>query len=965
MNIVLKLSAAPIALSIALISSSASAQGVPANASDAKDAENAIVVVGSSIKQAIDKSPLPVTVLSSADIAKTGQMSATDVIQNLPAMQGFVPASSSVNGGGGGVSTAAIHALPSKYTLTLLDGQRVAPQALGSVQGGGYGVNIESIPLEAVESIEVLRDGAGALYGADAVAGVVNFRLKKDYNKFDAYITGSAPQRKGGSSWSAGFSKGFGKLSEDGYNVFVSYSHDVQGSLGASQRSFSRNGAVFPFTANGKSYFMNNATGNTEPANISFSSNGKSYAYSPYLMANGNCGNALAAPQTTDGSTTCRFNYAGTVQDIPYSKRDSGMFKATVKAGESGEVWVSGIFSQYDMTAQYAASAQPMGINATTRFPSLWNKYVVPYMAANGIDPSTVTSATLGYRSISAGGRADDYGSMMSHISAGYDGSFKGFDIHLALTESHVHATDSAAGGYTDYNQLAAAVASGAYDPVTGQGASALQSSLLNGYRFSTTDSDVKSAKLNIQHKLFALPGGDAIMSLGGEYDHTSYKVSYGDLILSQSGFATQPASSDYPVGGSYGQVPFSAKRGNWGIFTEMKFPVTSKLEINAQGRYDSYSRVHSDNVYSSTQTDSNGLFVQLPSANLGNTFNSATGKLALRYTPNRYIAFRSSIGTGFRAPALSDIAGAVVFNGTTSGTYGCPFPGSAGCQPGSAQYDLLLGPNGQSGANGLKPEKSVNWGLGVAITPRSGLYFNLDYWNVKITHQIQSQGIAEQDGFTNPGKYGSLFVNPYQDPAGYQTIAFQQLPFNGGEAKYSGIDWDVGYSTRTPIGKLSANWSGTWMLTQKYSYSDGGTYNTDLGTYGPDQQVVFRVVSQASIGLETGKFSNSFTGHFKSGYHDQAYTAAQGVIFTNVNGQPGTAVDFGGLSIPAYVTVDWQGSYQVNAMLKVTVGIKNLTDKDPPLSLQTGGGGNQVGYDGRYYDPIGRSFYGRVNVKF
>jgi iron complex outermembrane receptor protein len=64
-------------------------------------------------------------------------------------------------------------------------------------------------------------------------------------------------------------------------------------------------------------------------------------------------------------------------------------------------------------------------------------------------------------------------------------------------------------------------------------------------------------------------------------------------------------------------------------------------------------------------------------------------------------------------------------------------------------------------------------------------------------------------------------------------------------------------------------------------------------------------------------------------------------------------------------VTVDWQGSYQVNSMLKVTVGIKNLTDKDPPLSLQTGGGGNQVGYDGRYYDPIGRSFYGRVNVKF
>lgn len=708
--------------------------------------------------------------------------------------------------------------------------------------------------------------------------------------------------------------------------------------------------------------FMNNATGNTEPANISFTSNSTGYAFNPYYTANGNCGNALAAVQ----GTTCRFNYAGTVQDIPSSKRDSGMFKATVKVGETGELWVSGVFSQYDMTAQYAPSAQPMGINATTRFPSLWNAYVVPYMNANGIDPSTISSATMSYRSISVGGRADDYGSMMSHVSVGYDGSFGGLDVHLALTESHVHASDTAAGGYTDYNMLAADVANGSYNPITGAGSSVLQSALLNGYRFSTTDSDVKSIKANAQHKLFAMGGGDAIMSLGFEYDHTSYKTNYGDLILSQSGFVTQPASSDYPVGGNYGQVPFDAKRGNWGVFTEMKFPLTSKLEINAQGRYDGYTRVHSNAIFSSTQTDSNGLFVQLPSGDQGNTFFSATGKLAFRYTPNQFVAFRGSVGTGFRAPALSDIAGAVVFAGSTSGTYACPFPGSVGCQPGAAQYDLLSGPNGQSGAGGLKPEKSVNWGLGVAITPQRGLYFNIDYWNVKVTHQIQSQGIAESDGYTNPQKYANLFVNPYMDPAGYQTIAFQQVPFNGGEAKYSGIDWDFGYTTRTPIGKLSANWSGTWTLTQKYSYGDGQAYNTDLGVYGPDQQVVFRVVSSASIGLESGKFTNTFTGHFKSGYHDQSYTAGQGVIFTNVNGQPSTtAVDFGGLSVPAYVTVDWQGSYQVSPLLKLTVGVRNLTDKDPPLSLQTGGGGNAVGYDGRYYDPTGRSFYGRINVKF
>jgi len=261
----LKSGSAPIVLGVAMLASPAFAAPA-ANAAAASDADNVIVVVGSSIKQSIDKSTLPVTVVSSKDIAKTGVTSATDLIQNLPAMQGFVPASSSVNGGGGGVTTAAIHALPSKYTLTLVDGLRMAPMGLGAVQGGGYGVNIESIPLDAVESVEVLRDGAGALYGADAVAGVVNFRLKKDYTEGNIYMTGDATQHGGGNSWSAGISKGFGKLAEDGYNIFFSYSHDQQNPLAASQRDFSKNGGYFPFSVGGSNYIFFSPSSNTEPA---------------------------------------------------------------------------------------------------------------------------------------------------------------------------------------------------------------------------------------------------------------------------------------------------------------------------------------------------------------------------------------------------------------------------------------------------------------------------------------------------------------------------------------------------------------------------------------------------------------------------------------------------------------------------------------------------------------------------
>src|SRR3954471_2864858 len=128
-----------------------------------------VEITGSAIKRIAQEGSLPVQVLTRADIQQSGATSATDLIQMLPSMQGFVPASSSVNGGGAGVTTAALHSLPSKYTLVLLDGQRVAPLALGAVQGGGYGVNLSSIPLDAVERIEILSDGASALYGSDAI----------------------------------------------------------------------------------------------------------------------------------------------------------------------------------------------------------------------------------------------------------------------------------------------------------------------------------------------------------------------------------------------------------------------------------------------------------------------------------------------------------------------------------------------------------------------------------------------------------------------------------------------------------------------------------------------------------------------------------------------------------------------------------------------------------------------------
>ena len=128
-----------------------------------------------------------------------------------------------------------------------------------------------------------------------------------------------------------------------------------------------------------------------------------------------------------------------------------------------------------------------------------------------------------------------------------------------------------------------------------------------------------------------------------------------------------------------------------------------------------------------------------------------------------------------------------------------------------------------------------------------------VDYWNVRIKNQVESQGIAEQVAFNNPSAYKNLFVIPYPDPAGYPSIALEQLPFNGGEAQYAGLDLNTNYHLDFDFGRFNATWTGTYMLKQQYTDGPGLPELTDLGVYGPDQQVVFRIISNLELSLQTG----------------------------------------------------------------------------------------------------------------
>jgi iron complex outermembrane receptor protein len=943
-------------------------------------------VTGSSILRTQVEGALPVLTLDRQYIEQSGATNATELIQQLPQVQNFVAASTGVNGSGQGNTTAALHALPSKYTLVLIDGVRPPPAALNNSFGGGFAAAIQAIPLDAVERVEILLDGATAIYGSDAIAGVVNFILKKNTTEGNAYAQYTWPTKGGAQGVNAGVSKGWGDLVRDGWNVMGTFSYAHQEKLLATDRKVSKQGAYFPFTHNGVNYIFNNATENTEPGNLIFqavpatnpTAAPTAYSINPYYRQNGNC--QVPAVVITDPTGTgplgavgesCRFNYAATVQDVPPSDTLNFVGKGYLRLGDNATAWVTVNLSHFETTPQYAPPAQPFGLNTTTRTPILYNTYVQPFLTANNLlivspDPTDpdATLANVGYRGKSLGGRADKYETNTQQYVAGVDGSAWGWDYNARISYADAKFTDTAAGGYTDSIGFFNAIDAGLYDPIMGTGGASVAPFILDN-KFYTSHSKLSNLHLGAQHNFFELSGGPTILALGLDFFKQKYNVDYGDYYLYGSGFSTQPALASFPIGGAYGQVPLGMERDNWAAYAEWFFPITKTLEATASVRYDHYDKTHSNWVFSTELNPVTGLYDQLADADLGNTFSKTTYKVSARWLPIQTLLVRGSWGTGFRAPAMTDIAGALVFAGSTTGSYACPFPGTPGCRPGSAQYDLLAGPNGLSGDNGLKPETSKQWTAGARWDPFKGLSIGADLWNVEIKNQVLSQGIAEQVGFQNPQQYASLFVNPYADPAGFTTIAFSQLPFNGGTAKYQGIDYDVTYTVPTSWGTFSANLTGTHMIKAKYTFGPGEPFNTDLGKFGPDQQVVFKNTAQLILSLQTGPWMNSLTGHYKSGYEDASYGAGETIFLANPDGSVGESVALSGVRVPSYTTWDWQTVYNFNKDIRGTIGILNMFDRDPPRSLQTGGGGNQVGYDGRYANPIGRAIYGRIGIRF
>jgi iron complex outermembrane recepter protein len=923
-----------------------------------------VEVTGSAIKRIQAEGALPVQVITREEIERSGAQSATELIQKIPAMQGFVVNADSVNGGGGGVATAALRGLDPEYTLVLLNGRRLAPYTSGGA------VNLQTIPLAAIERVEVLTDGASALYGSDAIAGVVNFILRKTSTEGAVDFTYNQPQESGGKSWNVGVSKGFGDFSNDGWNVLFAFSHDSQSELNASDRDFSKTG-VRRIPGTNQALRLNSI--NSVPANVTLAdADGNVLAnFNPAIVNGGTC-----PALHIQAGLACRFDFSSTVQLIPKSERNSIFTSAKFKLGESTSIFGDLILSRYLNEPRYAAAAQPL---PASFFPGgldgpLFQQNIAPFLGSLGVSQADLdaNNTTYNIRVFDAGGRQNRYTTDSLHLVGGVEGLLAGWDYNAGLTFSQNERTDKAIGGYLSANRFISAIGSGAYNPFGGAGTSvsALAPAVLNEVLGVTTTS-IANLAVRGSRPLLKLDGGDMAVAVGFETTAQRYKDEPSPI--SQGANQLQPDFTDSIIGGGGGALPVNATRNLYGVFAELAAPISKSLELTGALRYDSVSAVTNDFTFDNGGTP-------LGSAKQGKNNSRATYKLSGRFQPTQQILLRGSYGTGFRSPNMLNISEALSSFGVTDGEYTCPFqpgdPLAAGCSGATTQYNQLRGGEASSDSNALRPEKSKQWTLGFRIEPTQAFSAGLDFWNIKLKDEISE--VPEDVAFSDPVTYRDLFTLAPDPVSGQIRTNFILKPINLTKSEYSGIDLDVTGRFATGLGRMTLKALGTYFTKADYEIPGLPGVQTSLGKYGIDNAVVSRWLLNLSGTLDTANWAHTLSASFRPGYQDAESKGCpnpstcsgpdvRNITSTDANGNPLT---FGGRlnytrRVSSYTTVDWQTSYRFNKQFELTGGIKNIFDEDPPFSIQDGGSGNMRGFDPRYSDPLGRQFYVKGSYKF
>nr|WP_299914118.1 TonB-dependent receptor [Sphingomonas bacterium] len=743
----LRSGAAPFAMLIGLNAAPAfaqTAQTLPADTAQAaaEDEPKDIVVTGSLFRRTDTETPSPVTVLTADSLDKAGISTINEAIRSISADSAGSIGTGFQSGFSAGGSAVSLRGLGVSSTLVLIDGLRSTNFPINDDGHNAY-VDLNSIPFSLVDRVEVLKDGASSTYGADAIGGVVNIILKKQFKGIDGLVEAGVAQEGDAGHQRAELTLGYGDYAESGWNFYINGEYQHDGRVTNHSRGFPYNttdlspiGGLDNNTADStlttptpnavvvrtnQTDLNNPLAGGTAPFASGLQANGT--PYSNYSSLNLNCaGGSYTVTGGAARGSGCKYDLTDLYfQLAPLQERYAFNGRLSIRLSDNIEGYVTGSYS-HDFVSILNA---PRALRATQPFggsPALASSnpgIVLPvYVCGTGVNCATAADRRLNPNNPYAAAYANDPANgaariyyLFGDIKAGSDrsnevirgsaGLFGSFDGDWDWRVDAVGAKDNLSitqYGFINIPNLLNAINTGSYNFVDPSLNSAAVRNFVSPNVTTPSFSSMVSLDASVTKKLLTLPGGPLQLAVGGQIRRETLTNNNQNARLDTYTLTTSSAFGAHTVSAGY---------------FELDAPILPQLDVNVSGRYDHYSE----------------------------GFSHFSPKVGVKITPIKQIAFRGTFSKGFRAPTFAESGPRSQYAGFSTFTPPTAFQVAHGgtvaggnTNPYAQAYQLG---SGLVGNPNLKPELSRSFTAGAIFEPVPWLSFTVDYYNVKKTGLI------------------------------------------------------------------------------------------------------------------------------------------------------------------------------------------------------------------------------------
>ena len=869
-----------------------------------------IEVTGSNIKRVDAETASPIQIITAEEIRRSGQTTVTQLLRELPSnAAGGLTELSGSGSFSAGAASASLRGLGSSGTLVLLNGRRIAPYGLADPNFGQAGaVNLNAIPIDAIERIEILKDGASAIYGSEAIAGVINIILRKDFKGLQLGATTAANKDNnfGNTTLTATF--GIGDLAKDKFNVFgnvevyrqksvltlSAIDYLIDPAIRNAYGTLVVNSSFHPLLT-----YLSNATGG------SVSSAG---AACPAGSVVPNIYNGFNITGTASG-TACVYDNTTRVEVVPKAERNSVFGRGTYELTANTQVFAEGSYVENKTYFKGFPQAIGSGTGATFN-PSTGRLNLSPTLLPVGHPNNPYNRPTPFRGRLDAVGNQDnEVLSKTTRVVTGLTTVIGTFDVSAGILYN-LTEQDTTNYNAIRYSALVAGITGGGFNFGTPEAGAIkpadLRVNAKDNAKSSFTIVDVKGSG-----EIGTLPGGAASVALGAEFRREDRTVTADPLKL---------------VGGIFGRGVASAdgSRDVSTVFGELVLPVVKNVEVQAAVRYDRYSDYG----------------------------NSLTPKLAASWAVLPNFKLRTSFARGFRAPSLTEIT-----KSTTSGFFNgvddprrCLRPTyTAGCAvsiPGLIVANPLV-----------RPEKAETYTAGFVWEPTNESSISVDYFAISRRNEISFLSLTEilnNEGSSDPRYAGRIVRDPTNTnpsvPNDPGAILFVSTGFNNlGETRVKGVDIDARYRMNlADFGRLGFSLNATQYFEQRGSGVAGAPVISYSGfRNAPEFRAQFRTTWELGNFTSTGTMN--YLSSFKPFSNPQNLSPA-GLAAARDCGNPnGTYVGF--CTVKEYITFDLGTEYRGFKNLRLSATVRNISNQKPsadPLARP---------FNTAWYTPTGMNF--------